>query len=129
MAGMTKMREQFQQIFILVDSDASHAGQNAALKVAENISKANPQAAVWLVAPDDSCFTDSPKELDFNDLLMKDTSGGSIRARFEKKQRLDEIDWRPKEKEQSAKAAEPEKKKTPEVWSFADVEEILELRP
>jgi len=104
MAGMTKMQEQFQKIFILVDSDTSHAGQNAALKAAESIGKANPQAAVWLVAPDDSCFTDAPVELDFNDLLKQDTSGGSIRARFERKQRLDEIDidWRPKEKEKEA---------------------------
>jgi putative DNA primase/helicase len=103
MAGMTKMREQFQEIFILVDSDTSHAGQNAALKAAESIGKANPQAAVWLVAPDDSCFTDAPVELDFNDLLKQDTSGGSIRARFERKKRLDEIDidLRPKEKEQA----------------------------
>jgi putative DNA primase/helicase len=129
MAGMTKMQAQFQEIFILVDSDANHAGQNAARKAAENIGKANPQAAVWLVAPDDSCFTAAPEQLDFNDLLKQDTSGGSIRARFERKKRLDEIDWRPKEKEQPAKAAEPEKKKTPEVWSFADVEAILEHNP
>jgi hypothetical protein len=108
MAGMTKMQEQFQEIFILVDSDTSHAGQNAALKAAESIGKANPQAAVWLVAPDDSCFTDSPVELDFNDLLKQDTSGGSIRARFERKKRLDEIDWRPKAKEQPDETAEPE---------------------
>ena len=103
MAGMTKMREQFREIFILVDSDTGHAGQNAALKAAENISKANPQAAVYLVAPDDSCFTDSPEKLDFNDLLMNDPSGGSIKARFERRQRLDEIDWRPKEQKQEAK--------------------------
>jgi len=101
MAGMTKMQAQFQEIFILVDSDANHAGQNAALKAAESIGKAN-KAAVWLVTPDDSCFTDSPETLDFNDLLKQDTSGGSIRARFERKQRLDEIDWRPKEKEKEA---------------------------
>jgi putative DNA primase/helicase len=110
MAGMAKLREQFQQIFILADSDKSLTGQRDALKAAESIGKANPKAAVWLVAPDDSCFTDSPKELDFNDLLMQDTSGGSIKARFERKQRLDEIDidWRPKAKEQPGETAEPE---------------------
>lgn len=108
MADMAKLREQFQQIFILADSDKSLTGQRDALKAAESIGKANPQAAVWLVAPDDSCFTDAPVELDFNDLLKQDTSGGSIRARFERKQRLDEIDWRPKEKEQADETAEPE---------------------
>ncbi len=108
MAGVSRLPEQFQEIFILVDSDPSHAGQKAALDAAESIGKANPKAAVWLVAPDDSCFTDSPEKLDFNDLLMKDPSGELIKSRFEKKQRLDEIDWRPKEKEQAAKAAEPD---------------------
>jgi hypothetical protein len=102
MAGMAKLREQFQEIFILVDSDSSHAGQNAALKAAESIGKANPKAAVWLVAPDDSCFTDAPAKLDFNDLLKQDPSGELIKARFERKKRLDEIDWRPKEKEKEA---------------------------
>jgi putative DNA primase/helicase len=125
MAGLSKMREQFQEIFILVDSDDNHAGQKAALKAAESIGKAN-KATVWLIAPDDSCFTDAPKKLDFNDLLMKDTSGGSIKARFERKQRLDEIGWRPPEKESSEKAAGQDKKKPAEVWSLADVKETLE---
>jgi putative DNA primase/helicase len=126
MAGMTKMQEQFQEIFILVDSDTSHAGQNAALKAAASIGKANPKAAVWLVAPDDSCFTDAPEKLDFNDLLKQDPSGGLIKARFERKQRLDEIGWRPKEKESSEKAAGQDKKKLAEVWSLADVKKTLE---
>jgi putative DNA primase/helicase len=108
MADMAKLPEKYQEIFLLTDSDSSHTGQKAALDAAESISKANPQSAVWLVAPDDSCFTDAPVELDFNDLLMQDTSGELIRARFERKKRLDEIDWRPKEKEQADETAEPE---------------------
>ncbi len=103
LAGMSKQPERCQEIFILADSDINHAGQNAALKAAESIGKANPQATVWLVAPDDSCFTDPPEKLNFNDLLKQDPSGGLIRARFEKKQRLDEIGWRPKEQEKEAK--------------------------
>ena len=85
----------------------------------------------WIVSPSDQCFAEKPEKLDFNDLLKQDPSGGSIKARFERKKRLDEIDidWRPKEKEQVGETAEPEKKKTPEVWSFADVEAILEHNP
>jgi phage/plasmid primase-like uncharacterized protein len=121
MAGISKLPDKFREIFILVDSDTNHAGQKAAVKAVESIGKANPQAAVWLVTPDDSCFTDSPVELDFNDLLKHDTSGESIKARFEKKQRLDEI-GKLKEQEQK-KEAKPQTVK--ESWLPAEAQTEL----
>ena len=69
------------EIFIMVDSDPQGAGQRAAIELAESF-----KGKAWLVTPDDSCFTDNPKKLDFNDLDPDD-----IRKRFEKKQTVDQI--------------------------------------
>ena len=92
-----------KELLIFCDQDTAEkgcAGQKAALELAERFEKGGGTA--WIVSPSDQCFAEKPEKLDFNDLLKQDTSGELIRARFEKKQRLDEIDWRPKEKEQAA---------------------------
>ena len=68
MASMTKLPERFREIFILVDSDTTFTGQRAALEAAENIAEANSGASVFLVTPDDSCFTGQPLKRDFNNL-------------------------------------------------------------
>ncbi|MCI5126835.1 MAG: DUF3987 domain-containing protein, partial [Candidatus Electrothrix sp. AR5] len=72
MAGMAKLPDRFREIFILVDSDPGHAGQKAALKAGKDITQANNGASVFLVTPDDSCFTDQPVKKDFNDLSTEE---------------------------------------------------------
>jgi putative DNA primase/helicase len=101
--------QDIKELFIFCDQDTAEkgcAGQKAALELAKRFEQGGGTA--WIVSPSDQCFAEKPEKLDFNDLLKHDPSGESIKARFEKKQRLDEIDWRPKEKEQPEKAAETE---------------------
>jgi len=98
-----------KELLIFCDQDTAEkgcAGQKAALELAERFEKSGGTA--WIVSPSDQCFAEKPKKLDFNNLLKQDPSGDSIKARFERKKRLDEIDWRPKAKEQPGETAEPE---------------------
>jgi phage/plasmid primase-like uncharacterized protein len=93
-----------KELFIFCDQDTAEkgcAGQKAALELAERFEKGGGTA--WIVSPSDQCFAEKPEKLDFNDLLMNDPSGGSIKARMARRQRMDEIDWRPKEQKQEAK--------------------------
>ena len=78
-----------KDVFILVDQDKNTVGQEASMALAEKLKIVGKTA--WLVAPTDECFSDDPpKKLDFNDLDRE-----QISARFEKKQKLVDIDWRP----------------------------------
>lgn len=92
-----------EELLIFCDQDTAEkgcAGQKAALELAERFEKGGGTA--WIVSPSDQCFAEKPEKLDFNDLLKQDPSGGSIKARMERRQRLDEIGWRPKEQEKEA---------------------------
>ena len=92
-----------KELLIFCDQDTAEkgcAGQKAALELAKRFEKSGGTA--WIVSPSDQCFAEKPEKLDFNDLLRNDPSGGSIKARFAKKQRLDEIGWRPPEQEKEA---------------------------
>lgn len=82
-----------ETLYILVDSDTSFAGQKAAYELAKKFEKEGGQA--FIVSPDDSCFTDSPRKLDFNDLLMEDNSGGLIKERITAAVLFKELDWEP----------------------------------
>lgn len=73
-AGTVVIPDNVKEIIILVDSDPNYAGQEAA----KNLATRFPGKA-WFATPDDSCFTDSPRKLDFNDLNFE-----KIRERFEK---------------------------------------------
>jgi putative DNA primase/helicase len=116
-----------KELLIFCDQDTAEkgcAGQKAALELAERFEKGGGTA--WIVSPSDQCFAEKPEKLDFNDLLKQDPSGELIRARFEKKQRTDEIGWRPPKKESPENPAEQDNKKPAEVWILAEVKEILE---
>lgn len=52
-----------REIIILVDSDPNHVGQNAAMELAKRF-----QGTAYFATPCDSCLTDHPDKLDFNDL-------------------------------------------------------------
>lgn len=80
LAAVNRINDRFRKVYILVDSDTKEkncTGQRAALEAAENIAQANNRASVFLVTPDDSCFTDQPLKKDFNDL-----SAEAIQERF-----------------------------------------------
>jgi phage/plasmid primase-like uncharacterized protein len=92
-----------KELLIFCDQDTAEkgcTGQKAALELAERFEKGGGTA--WIVSPSDQCFAEKPEKLDFNDLLKQDPSGELIRARFAKKQRADEIGWRPPEQEKEA---------------------------
>ncbi|WP_417908888.1 DUF3987 domain-containing protein [Candidatus Electronema sp. PJ] len=79
LAEMGNMHGKFSQVFVLVDSDTTFTGQRAALRAAERVRNSNKYMSVFLVVPDDSCFTDKPVEKDFNDL-----SAEAIQEQFKK---------------------------------------------
>lgn len=80
-------------------SKKGYGGQTAAIALAERFEASKPGRVAYLFTPCDSCFSDDPDKLDFNDLMQADTSGESIRARFEQRQRLSTISWRPPAKD------------------------------
>jgi phage/plasmid primase-like uncharacterized protein len=111
-----------KELLIFCDQDTADkgcAGQKAALELAKRFEKNGGTA--WIVSPSDQCFAEKPEKLDFNDLLQKDPSGWLIRERFKKKQRLDEIGWRPQEQGQRKEA----KPRTKESWLSAEAQEEL----
>ncbi|CAK8715796.1 hypothetical protein KKHLCK_04910 [Candidatus Electrothrix laxa] len=80
MAAVNRINDRFSKVYILVDSDTKEkncTGQRAALEAAENMAEANNKTPVFLVTPDDSCFTDHPLKKDFNDLPAE-----AIKERF-----------------------------------------------
>lgn len=74
-SGMKRVKipKKVKEIVILVDSDPKGAGQAAAQHLANSFS-----GKTMFATPDDTCFTDNPKKLDFNDL-----DPDQIRERFE----------------------------------------------
>jgi putative DNA primase/helicase len=90
-------------LYVLVDSDpvrdkeiASMPGQKAAYIMAQQfVANGEEYNRAFLVSPDDTCFTDNPSKLDFNDLLKADTTGESIRERFEKAVEIRDLQWTP----------------------------------
>lgn len=91
-----------ETLYILVDSDpvrekeaASMPGQKAAYKLAESFTHSREGRTAFLVSPDDTCFSDKPGKLDFNDLLKADNTGEGIRSRFDKSVKFDDLEWSP----------------------------------
>ena len=94
--------EETTTIYICTDSDpvrekeaASMPGQKAAVILAERFESSRAGRTAFIVSPDDSCFSDNPAKLDFNDLLKEDPTGEIIRARFEKAVPIKDLAWRP----------------------------------
>jgi putative DNA primase/helicase len=103
-AGMKNLiiPEETERLYIIPDSDpirekeaASMPGQKAAVVMAERFTASRPGRQAFIVSPDDTCFSGNPVKMDFNDLLVADPSGESIRARFEKAVELKDLDWTP----------------------------------
>ncbi len=95
-----KIPEETMVLYILVDSDpvrdkeaASMPGQKAAHIMAGKFTGSREGRQAFIVTPDDTCFTDSPAKMDFNDLLKADPTGESIRARFEKAVEVRDLSW------------------------------------
>lgn len=95
-----ELPEETNHLFILVDSDTSFTGQKAAINLAQRFEASDPTRSAMLVSPDETCFSDSPVKLDFNDLLMDDPSGESIRQRFEVALSVRELTWEPPVKQE-----------------------------
>lgn len=95
--------EETKEIYILVDSDKvrtppkpSAPGQKASLALARKFENSRDGRKAFLVTPDDSCYSENPKYLDFNDLLQEDLTGKSIKERFEKATPTSELaGWEP----------------------------------
>ena len=84
-------------LYILVDEDTINkgakkgfAGQKKSLELAEQFESMGEGRKAFLVTPSDNCFTDYPEKKDFNDLNAE-----TIKDRFENSLRLNEIDWKP----------------------------------
>lgn len=91
--------DQANHLFVLVDSDPNLTGQRAAVNLARRFEQSDPTRSAMLVTPDDTCFTETPNKLDFNDLLKADPTGESIRQRFEEAIHIQKFEWEPKEME------------------------------
>ena len=94
--------EATETIYILVDSDpvrdneaASMPGQKAAYITAQQFTASRPGRQAFLISPDDTCFSSSPNKIDFNDLLKADSSGATIRARFDAAIPIEQLQWQP----------------------------------
>jgi len=94
--------EETEEIYILVDSDpvrekaaASMPGQKAAYILAHRFQESRTGRVAFLVTPDDTCFTEAPAKLDFNDLLIADPSGDSILDRMGKAVKFSDLSWQP----------------------------------
>ncbi|WLE99061.1 MAG: DUF3987 domain-containing protein [Candidatus Electrothrix communis] len=86
LAAVTRINDRFSKVYILVDSDTKEkncTGQRAALEAAENMAEANNKTPVFLVTPDDSCFTEQPLKKDFNDLPAEE-----IQERFKRAEKV-----------------------------------------
>ena len=92
--------EETDVIYITVDSDKIKAknpmvGQKASVKLAKRFIDEKEDRKAFLVSPDDTCFSENPAYLDFNDLLQQDPTGESIRARFDKAVEIRDLQWTP----------------------------------
>lgn len=103
-SGMKKLDipEETEALYILVDSDPvrenaakSMPGQRAAYIMAEKFEGSREGRKAILVFPDDTCWTDNPTKLDFNDLLTADPTGESIRERFNLAINFKDLEWVP----------------------------------
>lgn len=86
--------DKIENLYILVDSDKKFGGQKACIDLSQKQKNIN----VFLVTPCDSCFSDKPDKLDFNDLLMADASGENIKERFDSNMsciNFESLKWRP----------------------------------
>ena len=95
-SGMSNITlpEGIKRLYIVVDSDKGFGGQKVAIKLAQRYK--DEIENVYFVTPCDSCFTDEPDKLDLNDLLMKDTTGESVKNRFDKAVKFDgDFKWTP----------------------------------
>ena len=97
--------DEAETIYILVDSDtarekeaASMVGQKASYRLANRFIGEREGRVAYLVIPDNSCFSENPVYLDFNDLLQADPTGESIRDRFSKAVEIRDLEWKPQEK-------------------------------
>ena len=96
-----ELPKKIKTIFILVDSDKAKTkngkvnfrGQRAAVVRAKRFTEDGGRAL--FITPDDTCFTDEPTKLDFNDLLMADPTGASIMERVKKAIPSQDLDWEP----------------------------------
>lgn len=91
-----------ETIYILVDSDpvrdneaASQPGQKAAYTAAQQFVESRDGRKAYLVSPDDTCFSDNPNKIDFNDLLKADPTGSTIRDRFNEAVEIRDLQWTP----------------------------------
>lgn len=110
-SGMKNLEipEETSVLYIVTDSDpvrdkesASMPGQKAAYIMAQQFTDKRDNNRAFIVTPDDTCFTDAPAKLDFNDLLKDDPSGESIRVRFEKAHEFKDLEWKPKVKNEAS---------------------------
>jgi len=105
-AGMDNLifPDETMTIYILVDSDPvrdlenkSVVGQKAAVKLAKRFECSVEGRVAYLVSPDDTCFSDNPTKLDFNDLLKTDPTGQTIRDSFAKAVSFADLVWERKD--------------------------------
>lgn len=93
-----ELPEETQYLYVLVDSDPAKkgmAGQHAAYALAQKFEASRPDRKVYIITPDDTCFTDNPAKMDFNDLLQADPSGDSVGARLESAIPFEKMQWQP----------------------------------
>jgi len=102
-----------EELFILVDEDVlnkgakkGYAGQRAGLALAKKFEESKNGRIAKLITPSGSCFSDTPAKKDFNDLLVSDPSGQTIKTRFDSYQILSDIDWKPPKKPDRASGEE-----------------------
>lgn len=97
-----------ERLYICVDSDKrgtgtfpGYAGQEAGIALAERVEKDGAEGGdateVFLCTPCKDCFTDNPTKLDFNDL-----SPGEIVVRMSESVKMEQLEWRPPEKKDTA---------------------------
>ena len=127
-AGMNSLifPQETETIYILVDSDPvrekdSMPGQKAAYKMAEKFIKSREGRQAFLVSPDDTCFTDNPTKLDFNDLLQADPTGETIQERFTQAIEFRDLEWVPQESLSSGKSGSDT-----EAWQDQAKKEMFE---
>jgi hypothetical protein len=94
-AGMQNITlpEGINNLYICVDSDKNFAGQKASIKLADRYK--NKIKNIFMVSPCESCFSDTPDKVDFNDLLMGEGGEESIRDRFGAAVDFKDFSWVP----------------------------------
>ena len=108
--------EETTTIYILVDSDKAKdpakkqskgwPGQRAAIELAKRFREERAGNKAYFVTPNDSCFSDDPEKMDFNDLLQTDPTGKSISKRFEIALEPENLEWTPPGKDTTSNDSE-----------------------